>query len=74
MTIQRTDLGRELEEALGEVLAHVRGTTPLPCRILRQFRVGKGRVSQVRVSGKDYTTILLTTISLCILFREGSRQ
>ena len=34
MTIQRTDLGRELEEALGEVLAHVRGTTPLPCRIV----------------------------------------
>ena len=34
MSIQRTDLGRELEEALGEVLAHVRGTTPLPCRIV----------------------------------------
>ena len=32
MTSRRTDLGRELEGALGEVLAHVRGTTPLPCR------------------------------------------
>ncbi|MXZ33937.1 MAG: hypothetical protein F4Z21_01440 [Acidobacteria bacterium] len=34
MTNRRTDLGRELEGALGEVLAHVRGTTPLPCRIV----------------------------------------
>ena len=34
MTSRRTDLGRELEGALGEVLAHVRGTRPLPCRIV----------------------------------------
>lgn len=34
MTIERTDLGREVEEALGEVLAHVRGEVELPCRIV----------------------------------------
>ena len=34
MTTRRTDLGREVETALGEVLAHVRGTAPLPCRIV----------------------------------------
>ena len=34
MKTPRTDLGREVEAALGEVLAHVRGETPLPCRIV----------------------------------------
>ncbi len=34
MTTRRTEVGREVEAALGEVLAHVRGTTPLPCRIV----------------------------------------
>lgn len=34
MTSRRTDLGRELEGSLREVLAHVRGATPLPCRIV----------------------------------------
>ena len=34
MTTRRSDLGREVETALGEVLAHVRGTAPLPCRIV----------------------------------------
>ena len=34
MTTRRTDVGREAEAALGEVLAHVRGTIPLPCRIV----------------------------------------
>ncbi len=34
MTTRRTDLGREVETALGEVLAHVRGTAPLPFRIV----------------------------------------
>lgn len=34
MADRRTDVGRELEAALGEVLAHVRGGTPLPCRIV----------------------------------------
>ena len=34
MTTRRTDLGREVETALGEVLAHVRGTAPLLCRIV----------------------------------------
>ena len=34
MTTERTDLGREAEEALGEVLAHVRGEVELPCRIV----------------------------------------
>ena len=34
MSDRRTDVGREMEAALKEVLAHVRGTTPLPCRIV----------------------------------------
>ena len=34
MTTKRTDLGREVEAALGEVLVHVRGETALPCRIV----------------------------------------
>ena len=34
MTTQRTETGREVEAALGEVLAHVRGETQLPCRIV----------------------------------------
>ena len=32
--MQRTDLGCEIETALGEVLAHVRGETGLSCRIV----------------------------------------
>jgi len=32
--MERTDLGREIETALGEVLAHVRGETGLSCRIV----------------------------------------
>ncbi|NQU58467.1 MAG: helix-turn-helix domain-containing protein [Rhodospirillales bacterium] len=34
MTTKRTKVGREVEEALGEVLAHVRGEVDLPCRII----------------------------------------
>ena len=34
MTTNRTARGREIEEALGEVLAHVRGDIELPCRIV----------------------------------------
>ncbi len=34
MTTKRTKVGREVEEALGEVLAHVRGEVDLPCRIV----------------------------------------
>ena len=34
MTAKRTKVGREVEEALGEVLAHVRGEVDLPCRIV----------------------------------------
>ena len=34
MTTRRTDVGREVEAALGEVLAHVRGEAPLPGRIV----------------------------------------
>ena len=32
--MERTQVGRELEEALGEVLAHVRGDVNLSCRIV----------------------------------------
>ncbi|MFP6747131.1 MAG: helix-turn-helix domain-containing protein [Alphaproteobacteria bacterium] len=34
MTAKRTPLGNEVEEALGEVLNHVRGDVDLPCRIV----------------------------------------
>ena len=34
MTTERTPLGQEIEDALGEVLAHVRGEIALPCRIV----------------------------------------
>ena len=34
MTEERTETGLEIEAALGEVLAHVRGEAALPCRIV----------------------------------------
>lgn len=34
MTMERTQVGREVEAALNEVLAHVRGEVELPCRII----------------------------------------
>ncbi|MBC8337110.1 MAG: helix-turn-helix domain-containing protein [Rhodospirillales bacterium] len=34
MSTQRTKVGRDVEKALGEVLAHVKGETELPCRIV----------------------------------------
>ena len=34
MTRERTKVGQEIEAALGEVLAHVRGEVDLPCRIV----------------------------------------
>ena len=34
MTAKRTNVGREVEAALEEVVAHVRGEIDLPCRIL----------------------------------------
>ena len=41
MTAERTELGREIETALGEVLAHVRGETQLPCRIVDDPAAGR---------------------------------
>ena len=34
MTTERTGIGQEIETALGEVVAHVRGEAALPCRIV----------------------------------------
>ena len=34
MTEKRTEIGSQVETALDEVLAHVRGETALPCRIV----------------------------------------
>ena len=34
MTTERTEIGREIETALEEVLAHVRGEAELSCRII----------------------------------------
>ena len=33
---KRTQLGLEIEAALREVLAHVRGETALPCRVIER--------------------------------------
>ena len=41
MTTQRTDTGREVEAALEEVLAHVRGDAALPCRIVDDPTAGR---------------------------------
>jgi hypothetical protein len=41
VTAERTELGREIETALGEVLAHVRGETELPCRIFDDPAAGR---------------------------------
>ena len=41
MTAERTKLGREIETALGEVLAHVCGETELPCRIVDDPTAGR---------------------------------
>ena len=34
MTTDRTGVGQEIEAALGEVVAHVRGEAALPCRVV----------------------------------------
>ena len=41
MTTERTDTGLEIEAALGEVLAHVRGETALACRIVDDHAAGR---------------------------------
>ena len=43
---RRTDLGREVEEALDEVLAHVRGEVALPTRVVDD--PSKARILAVR--------------------------
>ncbi|MCY4560545.1 MAG: transcriptional regulator [Chloroflexi bacterium] len=41
MTDERTGLGGEIETALGEAFAHVRGETELPCRIVDYPAAGR---------------------------------
>ncbi len=41
MADERTETGVEIEAALGEVLAHVRGETALPCRIVDDPAAGR---------------------------------
>ena len=41
MTTERTDTGLEIEAALGEVLAHVRGETAVACRIVDDPAAGR---------------------------------
>ena len=41
MTRERSELGREIETALGEVLNHVRGETALSCRIVDDPAAGR---------------------------------
>lgn len=49
MTAKRTQVGREVEAALGEVLAHVRGETDLPCRIVDDPSAGRIRALRRRL-------------------------
>jgi putative transcriptional regulator len=46
MTDERTELGHEVETALGEVLAHVRGEVSLPTRLLDD--PSRGRILALR--------------------------
>ena len=46
MTTERTKLGQEIETALGEVVAHVRGEAALPCWIVDA--PGAGRLVALR--------------------------
>ena len=41
MTAERSQVGREVEAALNEVLAHVRGEAELPCRIVDDPAAGR---------------------------------
>ncbi len=41
MTTERTETGIEIETALDEVLAHVRGEAALPCRIVEDPAAGR---------------------------------
>ena len=41
MTAERSQVGREVEAALDEVLAHVRGEAELPCRIVDDPAAGR---------------------------------
>ena len=41
MTTDRTGIGQEIEAALGEVVAHVRGEAALPCRIADDPAAGR---------------------------------
>ncbi len=41
MADERTETGVEIEAALGEVLAHVRGETALPCRSVDDPAAGR---------------------------------
>ena len=54
MTAERSELGRDIETALGEVLAHVRGETELPCRIVAlRKRFGLSRQKFAECFGLD---------------------
>ena len=49
MMAERTELGREIETALGEVLAHVRSETGLPCRMVDDPAAGQNGSAQTAV-------------------------
>ena len=50
MSTERTDTGLEIEGALDEVLAHVRGETELPCRIVDDPAAGRILALRKRMS------------------------
>ena len=49
MTGERAELGREIETGLGEVLAHVRGETELPCRMVDDPAAGQNGSAQTAI-------------------------
>ncbi len=50
MTTKRTPLGKNVEEALGEVLAHVRGNIDLPCRLVDDPSAARIRALRKRMN------------------------
>ena len=73
MTTERTKVGQEIEAALGEVLAHVRGEADLPCRIVDDpaaehiLAIRK----RMKLSRQKFAT---DSVSTCVPCRNGNRD
>ena len=73
MTMERTDLGCEIEAALVEVRAHVRGETGLPCRIVDDLATS--RIVALRKMVAAEPAEIRRSLRLDVrLFRNGNRD